>query len=402
MNTPFNGQFESGSQTGSGSYYNNSQAYPHATSNYGDNQAEDRFSPQAGPGVNFNPAFQPYPQYNQVPNQDNSAYFQPEHGHQLPPFPASTQPKGNKLKLMLIGAAIIVLLLVIAGGAYFFLHGSESSDSNGVAVVKTYLNALKDANADLALAQGASQPSNKDWLTSDTLKKQIQKAPITDINVNQKVGSSEEISYSFNIGGKSLQGNFTLVKDANGSLKLSNAFVSLGTKTLVDGLSFFGQPITDSTKIYVFPGALDFGAVNGLETFTVEDDFEMRNYNFDKISFESSLNLDLRLTPHLTPEGTETANKLIHDRLISCSKSGENNPDECPSSLYIRSERMKDLRISAPKYKPTAYGDTIGEIHFSVDVEYKEDFLDITETRHTSSGGKVNLLTSPGTVNFSY
>ena len=80
-------------------------------------------------------------------------------------------------------AAIVVVLVVLGGGIYYVYDSFGSGDSSGSSsaseVVKGYLEALSNGNADMALSFSNDQPASKEFLSSDVLKKQRSISPFT-------------------------------------------------------------------------------------------------------------------------------------------------------------------------------------------------------------------------------
>ncbi|CAM5732916.1 hypothetical protein MAUB1S_03409 [Mycolicibacterium aubagnense] len=101
------------------------------------------------------------------------------------PQPFVTPPKKSNAPLVI--AAIAVVLVLLGGGIYYVYDSFGSGDSSGSSsaggVVKGYLEALSNGDADAALSFSGDQPASKEFLSSDVLKKQIAEWPISDIRI---------------------------------------------------------------------------------------------------------------------------------------------------------------------------------------------------------------------------
>jgi hypothetical protein len=180
-------------------------------------------------------------------------------------------PRRNRKPLFVTlgaGAAVLIVVVIVL---VITLAGGNTSGGGGSAAdaVKGYLDALSRGDAEAALSYSDDQPASKDFLTSDILKKQIAKWPITNI----RILSDDSGAGSLGMGQVHVAANFgTKVSDATVSVKRNNKRWYLASAAIklrptpgvaVNGadktLTFFNKPVGDDTT-YVFPGYVDIGS----------------------------------------------------------------------------------------------------------------------------------------------
>lgn len=165
--------------------------------------------------------------------------------------------------LMTIG--VVVAVLVTSGGG---VSGSGSRGGAGE-VARTYLEALARGDAQAALALGASKPASAELLTDEVLRKQLDKMPISDIQILEESDQSADatravVRVAARLGEQRSEGSIQMLY-RDGGWKLANAFVNVGTtgssveSSATTTLTVFGKPIGRSGHFYVFPGYLEVG-----------------------------------------------------------------------------------------------------------------------------------------------
>lgn len=190
----------------------------------------------------------------------------------------------NGRRSLIIGGAIAAAVVLVVGVGIVSLTGSESGgpDSSMTAsdTAKAYLEALSSGDAAKALSFGNAQPANADLLTDETLRKQLDKMPISNIRILDEdktipaVGTSRvHVAATFG----------RVVNDVNLSLKLTDGKVwKLDSATVkidppftavkdlaANSVTVFGKQFTDG-PIYTFPGYQDLGSTNEYVKVTAE------------------------------------------------------------------------------------------------------------------------------------
>lgn len=219
----------------------------------------------------------PSPQPWQPAPQGSGAVPSPGAGYGAPPTygpgPFGPPPRRNRKPLFITLGAGAAVLIVVGIVLVITLAGGNTSGGAGTATdtVKGYLEALSRGDAEAALSYSDDQPGSKDFLTSDVLKKQIAKWPITNIRIlsDDSSGSSlgtGRVHVAANFGDKVSDANLR-VKRNNKRWYLESAAIKLqptpgATSNAADRtLTIFGKPVGDNTT-YVFPGYVDIGSNN--------------------------------------------------------------------------------------------------------------------------------------------
>jgi hypothetical protein len=195
------------------------------------------------------------------------------------PDPAPRPTKNRKPLLITAGATVAVLTVIAIVVALLMGRGDDNGggtfDPSGspTEVAKAYLEALARGDAKGALNLSATQPATTDLLTDDILKQQLDKMPITEIEI---LGEEREpdadkrtsaVKVAAKLGGQRTEGKLETVVVDN-QWKLSAAFVD-GTpveirgyadEEALDALTVFGEPLPQSRHFYVFPGYIEMGA----------------------------------------------------------------------------------------------------------------------------------------------
>lgn len=178
--------------------------------------------------------------------------------------------KGKVRGLIAVVAATVVAAAAIVTAV---VYRSQQESAPPPEVVATYLRALAAGDADAAMALGAATPSSTTLLTAEVLKRQLEKLPITDIQVGGEQATPATtadrvyVKASASFGGKRSEGLIQVVRTST-SWKLASAFLKAraGSRNSLHGMAFdtltvFGQPI-EGGAVEVFPGALAVSTSN--------------------------------------------------------------------------------------------------------------------------------------------
>jgi hypothetical protein len=191
------------------------------------------------------------------------------------PGPFGPGPRRSRKPLFITlgaGAAVLIVVVIVL---VITLAGGNGPGGGGSAAdaVKGYLEALARGDAEAALAYSDDQPASKDFLTSDILKKQIAKWPITNIRIlsdeagASSLGIGQGVHAAANFGDKVSDGTVR-VKRNNKRWYLESAAIKLqptpgsGVNAADRTLTLFGKPVGDNSTTYVFPGYVDIGSDN--------------------------------------------------------------------------------------------------------------------------------------------
>ena len=295
--------------------------------------------PQQGPG---------YPMPGQQPvqpgpyGQQGPSLYGPPPGGARPgsgyPYPAQPygtpgrpvpKKKGKGLLVGLIVGAAALILVVAAGVAYVVttqnapVSTEPGKATKATAALQGYLEALAAGDADKAKLYAMNAPGDSPFLTSDFLKAEVAKNPVTEIQVDAQkdIGTTAYLSASYKLGGTLVQGNFQLTKVAK-IWKLNSV------ATTVDRPSSWGNlgitvngTAAAASQLILFPGVYQLATGTTLlsfdqSTFTVKDPD-------DYVSALASSQ------PALTDAGKKLMLSQSQAWLTQCLAVQDTNPKDC-------------------------------------------------------------------------
>lgn len=283
--------------------------------------------------------------------------FQPAQPGGYPPGPSGPPPPGyatpqspkSRRKLVaIIGGAVIAVVAVVAGVITFTGGGSAADTTTASGAVRAYLEALAAGDAEKALSFSAAEPDDKTFLTDEVLKKQLEKAPISDIQVIGETGRSVHVLVKF--GDTETDEEITVNQGADGAWKLEHGAYALdfhkdadgGGNALLDTVTIFGKPLPASGRAFLFPGAVEVGNSNPNITFKLGTEAHLLDV-FKYGSFEK--NADWKID--VSEEGIKGANAALDAFLAECAKSTTLDTPNCPNSFndkYISYDIPPDAR----------------------------------------------------------
>lgn len=103
---------------------------------------------------------------------------------------ASAPAARQKRRTLIVGAAVCVMALIAVGVAVLFNRDPAGGAQSAGQAVRMYLEALARGDAQGALAMAKQRPAETAFLTDDFLRRQLQAAPITDIQILSPEDSS--------------------------------------------------------------------------------------------------------------------------------------------------------------------------------------------------------------------
>lgn len=316
-------------------------------------------------------------------------------------------PKNSSTK-WIIGAVIgLVVVLLIGVGAIVAVGMLNRSAPAGDAV-KGYLEALQRGDAKTALSYGASQPGSTELLTDEALKKQIAKAPISDIRIlSDSTAKGPQISIgsvhvSVKFGDKTSDDTLFMKKSGR-AWKLDNAAVNIKNYFDTPIVKVLGKTLTKGDSVYIFPGWM------GIEPLT-------SNYSVDGdriatlqdlLGFSSMMTTDLDVK--VTESGYAAANQAVRDAIAKCAGSADLAPANCPNRIDDG-----DALPNTAKWAPPVMPESLGEGNFNeldAQLTYYSAKIAFPYTVQTRSGPKsdtdnayvsikVDLTQSPPAVKF--
>lgn len=275
----------------------------------------------------------PRPPFGQQP------YPAPPQSWQQPPaygpYPQMPPPRprrsSNRRAVILTVAGAVIAIVVIVTGIVVATHSSgPAGPASAGDTVRGYLEALARGNAQAALSYAISPPPDTTLLTNDVLKKQQEKAPISDIRIVESTDTGR-VHVLANFGDNALDETLFLKQSGDGSWKLEAAALPVDFKkdeagdgrTLIDAVTLFGTPIPASGRPYVFPGPVEFGTSNP----NIAVDIANPVYLLGNLQY--GVNVDYSFT--ITAAGKDAVKKAMMPLVQQCAKSVELSPPGCPS-----------------------------------------------------------------------
>ncbi len=262
---------------------------------------------------------------------------QPGWGAQPPPAPKAK----NRKPLIITAAATVAVLTVIAVVVAFLMskgEGGEDVDPSGspTEVAQAYMEALSRGDAQAALDLGATEPVSTELLTDDILKMQLEKLPITDVQVigeerkpeDDKRTSAVKVAAKF--GGQRTEGKLDMVVVDN-QWKLTAAFVDASTERdnasteksnafgdarTMAALTVFGKPLPQTRHVQVFPGYFEMGSATPYLKVN-----EMSPTPLDKVTAVTFLKIEPKIS--MTDEGREAFKAKVIEWFDTCWTAGE-------------------------------------------------------------------------------
>lgn len=344
---------------------------------YGNGQWESAAAGPAAPTVNF----------GQQPQQSFGTQQGYDHGQQQPfgtqqvagapygqqpPGPWGGQPatggpqqgqrKNKRLLLFGIAGGVLLVIIALVVTLIVVFTGDSGPGGSPKAAVQTYLDGLAAGDAKKALSVVRTPPSEK-LLTDAVLKKQQASAKISDINVREpssSFGSMATVKATYKFGDRNADVDFTL-KKSDDTWTIDNGTIPIDVENArVPQLTAFGVDVSNESKVYVFPGPVEWGSANA--NFTVKADYS-RDFPLGP-TYSSYVNLDTELSD----QGNKTVATAVDGYLTNCAASTQADASQdkpgCSQSLYqsvvpgsVRWTKPTDisqLRISQDYDKPTS------------------------------------------------
>lgn len=232
---------------------------------------------------------------------------------------------------MLAIVGVVVVVLINSGS-----EGSGGGQAGEVA--QSYLEALARGDAEGALALSATEAPNRDLLTDEVLRQQLDALPISDIEILGEVTDPDEsedrtsVRIAVTLGDKHTESTIRMVR-SEGRWKLDSSFVKVTTFATIPGSSrsvlvAFGIPIGETSEFYAFPGALDL--TTSSPYIAVND---VAPLPFDKMGIGELLEPKFSMTD----AGHDALEDVVRARYQPCYDPGP-KPEQCALRWVSASE----------------------------------------------------------------
>ena len=360
------GQADTGQPAYGKSGYEQWQSAPAGTAEPAANVGQPHQGYDANPGQ---PPQYGQPQYGQA-GQPQGYGQQPGAGWGAQPAmggggvpPQRPKQKNKRLFLLLgIGGGALVLIVALVVTLIVVFTGDSGPGGSPKAAVQTYLEGLSSGDAKKALSVVRTPPSEK-LLTDEVLKKQQATAKISDLNVREpstSLSSMATVKATYKFGDRNADIDFML-KKSDGKWTVDNGTIPIDVDdTRVPQLTAFGVDVSKDSKVYVFPGPVEWGSAN--PNFSVKAD---NSGDFPLGPTYASYN---SLKVELSDQGTKAVATALDTYFTNCAGSTQADASKdkpgCSQSLYqsvvpgsvrwTKPTDINELRLSPDYETPTS------------------------------------------------
>jgi hypothetical protein len=261
-------------------------------------------------------------------------------------------PSGKRGRRILLGAGAAAVVVAVVAGAVIAISGGSGQYSGGTdtasAAVTAYLEALQRGDAETALSLGREQPPDTSMLTDATLKKQMEKFPITDVRILGDIPTADGgalVRLTAKFGGVDSDGSIKLDPPPKGEgWKLKTAAMAVEFKledtnpALSKDITVWGQPVPKSRKAYLFPGFVEFGSSNPSIEVANSPAVGQTDPSLYEITYMSdTIYPDFKVSD----EGRKLVKEALKKALDDCASSTSLEPPQCPNKA-ARSDFVPD------------------------------------------------------------
>lgn len=280
-----------------------------------------------------------------------------------PAAPAAAKAMTPQQKKLAIIISAIVGVLALLGIAYAVVNSTVFSADN---TVKSYLSAI--ASGDYDKANGISDPqvaNGKRTLLTNAASKG-DKTTISNqriISATDNADGSRTMRISYTLGGKSMTDILTVAPNGSKFLIFKNWNI---TTPLVKEISVYASPaITNFTVNGVKVGAKNATASDsGTYTFKVYpgsytvEPVTSKYLTADSTTLTTSSESSASISAEPTDALADEINAKIKDKLDTCAKSTDAQPEGCPFSMYGSDDDYRNIAWNITEY-PTVTTDDL-------------------------------------------
>ena len=280
-----------------------------------------------------------------------------------PAAPAAAKAMTPQQKKLAIIISAIVGVLALLGIAYAVVNSTVFSADN---TAKSYLSAI--ASGDYDKANGISDPqvaNGKRTLLTNAASKG-DKTTISNqriISATDNADGSRTMRISYTLGGKSMTDILTVAPNGSKFLIFKNWNI---TTPLVKEISVYASPaITNFTVNGVKVGAKNATASDsGTYTFNVYPGsytvkpVTSKYLTADSTTLTTSSESSASISAEPTDALADEINAKIKDKLDTCAKSTDAQPEGCPFSMYGSDDDYRNIAWNITEY-PTVTTDDL-------------------------------------------
>lgn len=242
--------------------------------------------------------------------------------HVGPPGPSRPRRlrTGTIVGLSLGGVGVLAVVALVIGLAVLPRGTTppglaDSSSTSAADVVRTYLEAVAEADAETALAQLSSLPSDTVLLTDDVLEKSRQLAPVADIEIGEPVlsGYTGHVPVTFSIGDSRQQTTFPVDAWGDDETWGVGSLATLSLPGSVDSLplAINGQAVSGDS-VHAFPGTYEITTDSPLFALAGPTTVTLRDADWQTLSGVEAV---------LSPDGLQRFRTAVTDAAHACVAS---------------------------------------------------------------------------------
>jgi hypothetical protein len=222
-------------------------------------------------------------------------------------------------------AAIVAVVIVV--------HLPRGVHGTAGDAVMGYLQALARGDANKALSYSTDKPASMELLTDDILKRQIDKWPITDIQILDDSSADGGIGFA-QVHVSAKFGDQTSIVTMSVTLngrdwKLDHAVIKIETQNAganinqsLRTVTVFGKPANGT--LCVFPGWVDTGSSNPNLSVTAKPMLLDHLATYGGAAFGTDVQVEL------SDDGNNAILAAVSNALAQCQKSSSLHPPGCP------------------------------------------------------------------------
>ncbi|MFT4296075.1 MAG: hypothetical protein QM582_11760, partial [Micropruina sp.] len=268
-------------------------------------------------------------------------------GGWTPAPPPGQKKSGNKMPLIIGGAAVVIIALVVGlmqlgnrntgtTGTPATATASPSAGQGGgvgspgaVEAVQKYFDGLAAADPEAIFNLVRGDLPDRTFLTKEVLAAAVQANPITNLKLTELESSkySAQVEAEYTINARTQRQKFYLSAQDN-RWYLSDIAARLSVKSLSPtdtGLTVNGVPVGDVDAIEVFPGGYTLGSTS--DTYT----FSKTAVVVEGLSSSTDIyQIKVQLSDAALKDFRDATRKLVN----SCKKPGSMKNDRC--GIYFR------------------------------------------------------------------
>ncbi|WP_055475410.1 hypothetical protein [Gordonia sp. HS-NH1] len=250
----------------------------------------------------------------------------------------------RRRRIIVFGGVAVVLTMVLVAALVVGLAREDERAATPADAVRTYLDALADADADAALGVIDPRPDAR-FLTDNVLRAQRAAAPLGDIEVQPAADGEPEakVRARYRMGTRVVDTEIRTTRVADGWAVVDGAVAVRIVSLAVVQPTLFGAEVEEGDTVHLFPGPQRWGSR--------DTDFVARASDDDHPTTPRAP-MTVRVVGELSAAGTGAVSDAVSAHLTACAASSRADAgrqvEGCTQRLY-RSAVDGSVRWTAPR-----------------------------------------------------